>query len=57
LFTNGARRITNTAAAEIAMLNRKPKARYFSTGLVGSAGLTALFLEPLFAILLEYWLD
>jgi hypothetical protein len=57
LFTNGAKMITNTAAAEITMLIKKPKARYFSTGLVVSAGLAALFLVLLFAILLEYWLD
>jgi hypothetical protein len=51
--------MTRTERIEIRALPRKPKARYFSNGLVGSTGvllLEALFEDDLLAILLEYWL-
>jgi hypothetical protein len=51
--------MTRTERIEIRALPRKPKARYFSNGLVGSTVvllLEALFEDDLLAILLEYWL-
>jgi len=59
LLISGARRITKTERIEITTLPRKPKARYFSNGLVGSTAVLPLdtfFEDDLLAILLEYWL-
>jgi len=60
LFISGANRIIRTAPREITTLPRKPKARYFSNGLVDSTGvwpLEAFFEDVLLDILLEYWLS